>query len=136
MAEEKLVFPVPENLKKTAWIDPEEQYNEMYKRSIEDADNFWAELADELPHLVQEVTRSRITTGPMRKIAWFEGGKLNATYNCCLDRWMGTPNENKVAYFVEGDLHPTTPTPSRTVSCTIRSSESPTAWPSSASRRK
>ncbi|NLE75073.1 MAG: acetate--CoA ligase [Actinobacteria bacterium] len=104
MADEKLVFPVPENLKKTAWINSEEQYNEMYKRSVEDADNFWAEMADELLIWNKKWDKVQNHDWDKAKIAWFEGGKLNATYNC-LDRWMGTPNENKVAYFVEGD-HP------------------------------
>ena len=44
MADEK--FPVPASLK-DAWVNSMEQYNEMYDRSINDADNFWAEKAEE-----------------------------------------------------------------------------------------
>lgn len=104
MADEKLVFPVPENLRKTAWINSEEQYKEMYKRSIEDADNFWAELADQFLVWFKKWDKVQDHDWSKAKIQWFVGGKLNATYNC-LDRWLGTPTENKIAYYVEGD-HP------------------------------
>ncbi len=104
MADEKLVFPVPENLKKTAWVNSEEQYKEMYDRSLNDADNFWAEAADEYLKWTKKWDKVQDHDWAKAKVQWFVGGKLNATYNC-LDKWMGTPTENKIAYYFEAD-HP------------------------------
>jgi acetyl-CoA synthetase len=104
VADEKLVFPVPENLKKTAWVNSEEQYKEMYDRSLNDADNFWAEAADEYLKWTKKWDKVQDHDWAKAKVQWFVGGKLNATYNC-LDKWMGTPTENKIAYYFEAD-HP------------------------------
>ena len=102
MADEKLVFPVPENLKKTAWINSVEQYEAMYDRSMNDADAFWAEAAEEYLTWFKKWDKVQDHDWAKAKIAWFPGGKLNAAYNC-LDRHLGTPIENKVALYFEGD---------------------------------
>ena len=51
MAEEKVqlkdVYPVPDRIKKMAWISGKEAYEAIYKRSIEEPEAFWAEIADE-----------------------------------------------------------------------------------------
>ena len=44
---EDQVFPVPADVAKTALIN-NDQYNEMYQRSIEDPEGFWAEHASAL----------------------------------------------------------------------------------------
>ena len=98
MADEK--FPVPASLK-DAWVNSMEQYNEMYDRSINDADNFWAEKAEEYLTWFKKWDKVQNHDWPNAKVRWFEGGKLNACYNS-LDRWMGTEVENQVAYYFEG----------------------------------
>jgi len=98
VADEK--FPVPASLK-DAWVNSMEQYNEMYDRSINDADNFWAEKAEEYLTWFKKWDKVQNHDWPNAKVRWFEGGKLNACYNS-LDRWMGTEVENQVAYYFEG----------------------------------
>ena len=80
------LFPVPESFKKTAWID-EAKYREMYKRSIEDPEAFWAEQAKRLDW-IKPWTRVKNTsfTGDVA-IKWFEGGQLNVSANC-IDRHL------------------------------------------------
>jgi acetyl-CoA synthetase len=80
------LFPVPESFKKTAWID-EAKYREMYKRSIENPEAFWAEQAKRLDW-IKPFTKVKNTSylGDVQ-IKWFEGGKLNVSANC-IDRHL------------------------------------------------
>jgi acetyl-CoA synthetase len=84
-----------------AHIKGRQEYEALYKRSIEDPDGFWAEQAmkylswDKPWDFVLEYDFSE------GKIEWFGGGILNATKNC-LDRHVDRL-ENKVAYYWEGD---------------------------------
>ena len=51
MAEEKVqlkeVYPVPEKIKKMAFISGREAYDKLWKRSIEDPNGFWSEIGKE-----------------------------------------------------------------------------------------
>ncbi len=90
-----------EEFKKVAYVKGMEEYQDLYKRSIDDADNFWAEKAREYLSWYKEwdkVLEYDLVEG---NISWFKGGKINASYNC-LDRHVGKLN-NRVAYFWEGD---------------------------------
>ena len=40
-------YPIPEKIKKNAWISGRDAYDKLYKRSINEPDKFWAEIADE-----------------------------------------------------------------------------------------
>lgn len=98
-----------EEYRKIAFINSMEQYEEMYRRSIDDADRFWAEMAQEYISWYKKwdfVLNYDFTAG---KIEWFGGAELNVTYNC-LDRHLPAL-KNKVAYYWEGD----NPSESRTV---------------------
>ena len=86
---------------KVAYIKSMEEYKELYRRSIEEVDTFWAEQARKYLTWAKEwdfVLDYDFTEG---KIAWFGGGVINATYNC-LDRHQETLKD-KVAYYWEGD---------------------------------
>jgi acetyl-CoA synthetase len=96
------VFEVPAQLKESAYID-NAKYQEMYKRSVEDPEGFWAEQAEEFITWYKKwdkVLEWDFVEGP--SIKWFEGAKLNACYNC-IDRHLGTENENKTAIIWEGN---------------------------------
>jgi len=85
----------------SAYIKGMEEYRELYRRSIEDADNFWAEQGRKYLSWYKEwdfVLRYDFTTA---KIEWFGGAVLNASYNC-LDRHLDRL-KNRVAYYWEGD---------------------------------
>jgi acetyl-CoA synthetase len=98
-----------EEYRKIAYINSMEQYQEMYRRSLEDSDNFWTEMANEYVDWYKKwdfVNKFDFEAG---KIEWFGGAELNVTYNC-LDRHLPAL-KNKVAYYWEGD----NPAESRTV---------------------
>jgi len=99
---EEKIFDVPAEFQKTAWISSMEQYQEMYRRSLEDADAFWAEEAEKRLHWFKKWDYVQNHDFAQAKVRWFEGGKLNVAYNC-LDRHLDTPVADKVAYYFEGD---------------------------------
>ncbi|MGC8658790.1 MAG: acetate--CoA ligase [Desulfomonilaceae bacterium] len=90
-----------EGYKEVAYVKGMDQYEEMYRRSLEDVDNFWAEQARE--YLTWDKEWDSVLNYDFHKanIEWFAGGKLNACYNA-LDRHIDQL-KNKVAYYWEGD---------------------------------
>ena len=94
------VFKVPEELKKTAYIKGVEEYNEIYKKSIEDPEAFWAEKAEEL-NWFKKWDKVLDCDFKDARIEWFKGGKLNVSYNC-LDRHIKT-RKDKPAIIWEGE---------------------------------
>ena len=74
------VYPVPADIAKGAHIDAD-TYRSMYKRSLDDPDNFWAEQAERLAWFKRwdAVNNSDLNKGEIR---WFDGGRINAAYNC------------------------------------------------------
>ncbi|MCK5881409.1 MAG: acetate--CoA ligase, partial [Sinobacterium sp.] len=94
------IHPVFDSIKQSAHITAE-QYKAMYERSINDADNFWAEKAEEFltwDKKWTKVSESAFSTG---EAAWFIGGKLNVSKNC-IDRHLLT-RANQTALIWEGD---------------------------------
>ncbi|MBU1155199.1 MAG: acetate--CoA ligase [Proteobacteria bacterium] len=86
-----LYYP-PQSFVEKAHINSFEQYQEMYKRSIDDPEGFWGEVAqgfhwDKKWDKVLEYNFHR-SKGPIN-IEWFKGAKTNMTYNC-LDRHLET----------------------------------------------
>jgi acetyl-CoA synthetase len=78
-----------------------EKYEEMYAKSINNPDEFWAEQADiflDWDKKWDRVSDIDFNTG---KIKWFEGAKLNVSYNC-IDRHL-PERANQVAIIWEGD---------------------------------
>ena len=99
MSEHK-VYPVPANFSTHALIDAD-QYAAMYRRSVDDPEGFWAEQAQTF--LTWSKPWSKVLDWDFHKahIRWFEGGKLNASYNC-LDRHLATRGD-QTAIIWEGD---------------------------------
>ncbi len=94
------LHPVFENIKANAHIT-EEQYKAMYDRSINDADNFWTEMANEFLVWDQpftKVTESDFNTGEAK---WFIDGKLNVSANC-IDKHLPA-RASQTALIWEGD---------------------------------
>lgn len=79
-------------------IKSEEQYKEHYKRSVENPEAFWAEIAE---NFSWRKKWNKVLEWDFKKpkIEWFIGGKLNITENC-LDRHL-TENANKTAILWE-----------------------------------
>lgn len=95
------VFPVPDAAAKSAWADAA-KYEEMYKRSVEDPEGFWAEEAKRIDW-VKPFTKVKDVNfnAPDVSIKWFYDGTLNASYNC-LDRHLATRGD-QTAILWEGD---------------------------------
>lgn len=100
LLEEKRVFnPSPEFSRK-AYIKNLEEYRNIYESSVKDPASFWEELADQLSWYKK--WKNVYSWDPDKVICkWFEGGKLNASYNC-LDRHLSTRGK-KIAIIWEGD---------------------------------
>ena len=96
---ENRVFPPPEEFSKRAHIQSLEQYEAMYKQSIEDPEGFWAGVAKEL-HWFKPWDKVLEWNLPSAK--WFVGGKLNLSYNC-LDRHVESERAHKTAIIWEGE---------------------------------
>ena len=99
MSEAK-VYPVPAEVAAHAWIN-NDQYLEMYQRSVDDPEGFWAEQAQQFLSWYKpwdKVLDWDFTKGHIR---WFEGGKLNVSHNC-LDRHLATRGD-QTAIIWEGD---------------------------------
>ena len=100
---EELYHP-PESVSSNAHISSMEQYREMYERSINSPEEFWAEQADRFCWFKKwDQVRSYnydVTKGDI-KIEWFRGGQCNITANC-LDRHLETRGD-QVAILWEGN---------------------------------
>lgn len=84
-----------------------EEYQKMYKQSIEDPASFFGTKAKELLHWDRPFDHARYPADPKNDFkggnlpAWFVGGQLNAAYNA-VDRWaIETPDKPAIIY--EGD---------------------------------
>lgn len=78
-----------------------DQYLEMYNRSIEDPEGFWAEQATEFLDWSKPWDTVRDFDFKKGHIRWFEGATLNVSYNC-LDRHLETRGD-QTAIIWEGD---------------------------------
>jgi len=84
-----------------AHIKSMEQYQDMYDRSINDPNEFWAEQAERLTWFKKwdKVADYDLAAGDIK---WFEGGKLNVSYNC-LDRHVENGYGERTALIWEGN---------------------------------
>jgi acetyl-CoA synthetase len=94
------LFPVPEDLARTAWVDAA-TYARLYEQSLKEPDGFWREQGKRL-HWMKPFTKVKNTsfTGDVR-IRWYEDGTLNASYNC-IDRHLAQ-RADQTAILWEGD---------------------------------
>ncbi|HNS87565.1 MAG TPA: AMP-binding protein, partial [Parvularculaceae bacterium] len=95
------IIPVKEDVAARA-LYTKERYEREYRRSVDDPQNFWKEVAARIdwvksPTKIKDVSFKKEDF----RIRWFEDGKLNAAYNC-IDRHL-PERENDVAIIWEGD---------------------------------
>ena len=97
------IFP-PENTSypiSAAHVSSMEQYQKMYDESVADPESFWSNVAERITwykkwDTVQEYDFVNAN------IKWFDGGKLNACYNC-LDRHVEAGHGDATAIIWEGN---------------------------------
>ncbi|MBA2124162.1 acetate--CoA ligase [bacterium Unc6] len=108
MLKEERIFYPPQELSRKAYIKSMEEYEELYKESIEEPEKFWARQAEENIiwfkkwDKVMEHDFSRIGEVEEPYVKFFEGGRLNVSYNC-LDRHLSTWRRNKAALIWQGE---------------------------------
>ena len=93
------VFPPPPAFSARAHIKSLEEYETLYKQSIDDPETFWAGVANDL-HWFKRWDKVLEWNEPWAK--WFVGGKLNLCYNC-VDRHALGPRAGKTALIWEGE---------------------------------
>ena len=94
------VYPIPTSLQKNPIINAN-QYDSMYKQSIEDPTTFWDDQAKTLISWSHHYSKVLDGDFNSQNISWFQDGMLNACYNC-VDRHLDT-NANKPAIIWEGN---------------------------------
>jgi acetyl-CoA synthetase len=100
---ENRVFEPPQEFRSKAHISSLEQYEQMYRRSVERPEEFWAEAAGELEWFTPWTkVLTPGTDGSGHGAKWFVGGKLNLSHNC-VDRHAKGARRDKVALLWEGE---------------------------------
>lgn len=87
----------------------EEKYRSWYEKSLKDPEGFWAEQAETFISWLEPWDRVLSGGFDRSDVKWFQGGKLNASYNC-IDRHL-KEHAKKPAIIWEGD----DPTQSKTL---------------------
>ncbi|WP_294736247.1 acetate--CoA ligase [uncultured Pseudomonas sp.] len=93
-------FPTADAVRRAAQLS-QEDYQRLYRQSVEQPDTFWAEQAKRFLDWTtpwQTVQKSDIKTGAAQ---WFAGGQLNVSYNC-IDRHLAQ-RADQPAFIWEGD---------------------------------
>ena len=99
MAKE-IVHQVPDLIKKNALLSNEE-YEKLYKESLDHSEVFWSKQANEYLDWIspwEKVSESDLTKG---EVSWFIRGKINASENC-IDRHLEKKSA-QIAIIWEGD---------------------------------
>jgi len=97
----KELYPPPPEFAARAHVGSLARYRELHAESLERPESFWARQAERLAWFQKwrTVVESDFTTA---KIRWFDGGRLNACFNC-VDRHVEAGFGNQVAILWEGD---------------------------------
>ncbi|MHC5052330.1 MAG: AMP-binding protein, partial [Planctomycetota bacterium] len=92
--------PSPE-FSRNAHVGSLDAYREIYSRSVDDPEAFWADVAERITWRKRWDTVLEWDFHDAR-IKWFEGATLNASENC-LDRHVQAGHGDRVALIWEGD---------------------------------
>jgi len=96
---ENRVFAPPAEFAAKAHVKSLAEYEAMYRRSVEQPEEFWAEAASELEWFAPW---TKVLEGEAAQAKWFVGGKLNLSHNC-VDRHALGARKDKVALLWEGE---------------------------------
>ena len=92
-------FPPSAEFSAKALVKSPAEYEALFKRAEADPEKFWAEQAESLDWFKKW---NSVLSGSEPFWKWFDGGKINASYNC-LDRHLTGPRKNKAAIIWEGE---------------------------------
>lgn len=99
LLQELRVIPPSEEFASQAHVRSLQEYEALYRRSVENPEEFWAAAANEL-HWFEPWTKVLEWNPPWAK--WFVGGKMNISYNC-LDLQITRGYGEKTAILWEGE---------------------------------
>jgi len=102
LMDEKRTFAPSKEFSKKANIKDMKEYEKLYKKSIDDPEKFWGEMAEKRLTWFKKWDKVLEYDFEKPSIKWFLGGKLNVSYNC-IDRYLDTPLRNKAAIIWESD---------------------------------
>jgi len=94
------LYPVNDFMRDRSFINAD-QYEAMYRRSVEDPEGFWAEQADIFLSWYRKWDSVFSQDMPNGRVSWFSGGRLNISYNC-IDRHL-PERADQTAIIWEGD---------------------------------
>ncbi len=101
MKEHRVIEP-PAWVRENAWIKSLDEYDAMYRRSVEDPEGFWAEMAEEYLHWNKKWDTVLEWEFETPKVEWFKGGETNVSYNC-VDRHVLGGRADQAALVWESD---------------------------------
>ncbi len=101
MMEETRKFPPSKGFVDQAYVSSREQYEKMWKESIENPEKFWGGIANDLFWFKKWDTVNQENFAKA-EIKWFLGGKTNISYNC-LDYQVEKGKGDKVAILFQGE---------------------------------
>lgn len=105
LQKEQRKFPPPQDAILKSHLSSMEIYQEMYQRSLHDAEAFWLEQAETLQWFKKSSKALQYTWDTdSRQIQheWFYDGEINVTINC-LDRHLNNGRKNKPAIIWQGE---------------------------------
>src|SRR6266851_5537481 len=97
--QEQRKFEPSEEFRRGAHIKSAEDYDRIYRESVEEPEKFWGRIAAEL-HWFKKWEKVLEWNNPWAK--WFVGGQINLSYNC-LDRHVQSARKNKAALIWESE---------------------------------
>lgn len=100
LLEESRRFEPPKDFQSQAHVRSLEDYQKVWQRSIDEPEAFWGEKAKEFLDWHRPFTKVLDWQPPHAR--WFEGGKINASYNC-VDRHVKQGLAQKTALIWEGE---------------------------------
>ena len=96
---EERVFPCSPAFAADAHVKSADEYERLYRQSIEDPEGFWGGIGRELAWFRAP---EKVLEWNCPDAKWFVGGRINLSYNC-LDRHLTTERRNKAAIIWEGE---------------------------------
>ena len=95
------MIDVKESIARKALVGSLEQYQELYRESLEEPEKFWMGQAERLDWIERPTTVQEFDPDEVR-ISWFGDGKLNASYNC-IDRHVENGKGDRTAIIWAAD---------------------------------
>ncbi len=100
------MIPVKPEISANARVRSLDEYNEMYRRSLDQPEAFWLEQAEILDWFAPPRAAGQWDFSEV-DVSWYPGGKLNACYNC-VDRHVATqPDKTAILWAADepGEYH-------------------------------